>query len=63
MTYYYHPGYGEDDWLEAAYEDANGGDVDTAAEEEDWESMPHISIEEANENVRAMIDEKERRGE
>lgn len=24
-----------DDWLDAAYEDANGGDVDTAREEDD----------------------------
>lgn len=25
----------EDDWLEAAYEDTNGGDVDTGVEDED----------------------------
>lgn len=24
----------EDDWLEASYEDANGGDVDTSVEDE-----------------------------
>lgn len=26
---------GEDSWLEAAYEDANGGDVDTAREDDE----------------------------
>lgn len=29
--------FAEDDFLEAAYEDANGGDFDTAIEDEDYE--------------------------